>query len=170
MDTVFQMCSHKCWSERKTYFLQPAGCTLACIVQKAVVHQDPQFLSCKTTFWWVRPQPALVHGIFLPKRQALAFYFIELHEVSVSPFLQSAEVSLNGSPALHLIDCSLNFVSSANLLWVLSIPSIRSLINILNWYWLQLALHWVMTGCQPCFVLLITSHWPGGPAKFPPTL
>lgn len=36
VNTVLQMCSHKCWSERKNYFLQPAGCALAHIVQKAV--------------------------------------------------------------------------------------------------------------------------------------
>lgn len=139
-----------CWLHFCLYC--PEGCCL-------FLHQDPQVLPCKTTFRWVELQPVLVHGIFLPKRQELAFHFVELHEASVSPFLQSAEVSLNSSPALHHIDCSLNFVSSANLLWVLSIPSIRSLINVLNWSWLQLALHWLMTGCQPCFVLLITSHW-----------
>ena len=91
-----------CWLHSCSYW--PEGCCLS-------VNQDSQFLSCKTTSRWVGVQPVPVHGIFLPKRQDLAFYFVELHEASVSPFLQSAEVSLNSSPALHLIDCSLNFVS-----------------------------------------------------------
>lgn len=36
VDTVLQISSFKCWPERNNYYLQPDGCPLACIVQKAV--------------------------------------------------------------------------------------------------------------------------------------
>lgn len=92
-----------CWLRFCSYC--PEGCCL-------FVHQDPQVLSCKTTCWWVRLQHVLVHWTFVPKGRI--WHFTSLNFMR----LQSAHYSslLNSSPTLHLIDCSLDFVSSANLL------------------------------------------------------
>lgn len=54
--------------------------------------------------------------MILPKEHNLVFLLVKFHEVSVSLFLHSAQSSLNSSLAFHLIDCSLDFVLSKNLL------------------------------------------------------
>lgn len=51
----------------------------------------------------------LVPSLHCWERGTVAFAFIELHKVPVSPFLQPVEVPLNGSPILQHISCSLQF-------------------------------------------------------------
>jgi len=54
----------------------------------------------------VGPHPAWVHGIAASPVQDLAVLFVELHEVSVSPFLQPVEVPLDGITPLCCISHS----------------------------------------------------------------
>jgi len=57
-----------------------------------VVHQDPQVTFCKVTFQLVS-MPGVIH----PLVKDFAFTMTEHHKVTVGPFLQLVEVSLNES-------------------------------------------------------------------------
>lgn len=67
--------------------LSSKGTLLACL---QLVHQNPQIL------FWSAP-PVLVHGIVPPQGLDVAFAFVDLHEVTISPFLQKTQIWLNGS-------------------------------------------------------------------------
>jgi len=59
----------------------------------------------------------------------LACPFVELHEIPVGPFLQLAEVLLNGSTTIWSISNFSKFSFSANWLKVHLVPSARSLMK-----------------------------------------
>jgi len=62
-----------------------------------VVYQDLRALSCKDAFLTV----SLQRGFTPSQLQDSEYVLGELQEVPVSLFLQSAEISLSGSPALQ---------------------------------------------------------------------
>jgi len=49
------------------------------------------------------PQQVLVHGAILCQVHSLAFFFVELHEISCGPFLQPVQVPLTGSTFIWFI-------------------------------------------------------------------
>lgn len=57
----------------------------------------------------VSPQRDLLHGVIPLQVQDFAFSFVELHQVSVSPFLNLVKDSLNGSTAMWYIIHSIQF-------------------------------------------------------------
>lgn len=71
----------------------PQSCGLSlpqgCIAVSWSTHLplDPHVLLCKTGSQLVIPQPILLHGVICPQKQDLAFNFVELCGIPVSPFL-----------------------------------------------------------------------------------
>lgn len=104
----------KCQIEGKFYFPQPAGHAFAVKVQYVV---NLRHCTCtpitRTTrllgqsFCLTGQSPACTHALSCPGPvTALTSVIAELHEISVSPFLCLAEVTLNGSPPICVFDCS----------------------------------------------------------------
>lgn len=62
-----------------------------------LVHQDLCGFFCKAAFQLLAPQPLLVSEVILPQGVGLGVPFVVL---TVSPFLQPAEVTLKGSRTL----------------------------------------------------------------------
>lgn len=58
------------------------------------VHHYPHVLFCKVDFQWLSPQQVLVPGVVSAQLQVPAVP-VEFHEVSVSPFVQSVQISLD---------------------------------------------------------------------------
>lgn len=80
-----------------------------------------QILFSKATLQLVSTQPVLLHGANLSQIQDSAFAFVELHVVSISPFLQVVVVPLSSSLALQWFTAApTNSISSANLKGILS--------------------------------------------------
>lgn len=63
-----------------------------------IVYRDPQAVPCKAAVLAVSAQ----RGFTLSQLQDSAYVLGGLQGVSVSPFLQPAEICLSGNPALHL--------------------------------------------------------------------
>lgn len=96
------------------HFLGPAGYTLANTAQDALgllcckgtlpthvqlVQQNTQDLFCRAASHTVSPKILWLHGI--PSLvQDLALAFADLHEVPLSPFLQSIQIPLKSSPVM----------------------------------------------------------------------
>ena len=94
---------------------------------------DIQILFCKVAFQPGSPRDVLVPEVVPPQVQDFAFSRVELHEVPVIPFLQPAEVTLNGSMTLWCLSAtSSSFVSLAKPLRLRSVPSSRSLMKMLR--------------------------------------
>lgn len=123
-DTLFHRRSHECQGEEKSHFLWPAGFTLPNTAQYADGPLLPQgtlltcppcckpglpapFLASHHQASWLRP--GLLHGVNSAQMQDLNFPFVELQEFPHGPFLQLAEVLLNGSAVLQHIDHSPQF-------------------------------------------------------------
>lgn len=81
------------------------------------VHWESLVILCEAAFQLVSAQCVLVCGIIPSQGQSLAFPFFKLHEIPVSPFLQSDEVPLYVSPS-YVSAIPSNFVSSAIVLRV----------------------------------------------------
>lgn len=104
------------------YFLGLAGYTLANTAQDAIgllcckgtlpthvqliVQQDTQDLFCRAASHTVS-QIVWLHGMIPSQVQDFVLAFAGLHEVSLSPFLQSVQIPLKSRPALHYSDCSI---------------------------------------------------------------
>lgn len=61
------------------------------------------------------PQPLQWHWVILAQVQDLVFTFDEIHEVSISPFLQPVQVPLNSIPTLQCYNHFLQFGVSPKL-------------------------------------------------------
>lgn len=110
--------------------------------------------SCTPVSWH---HNVLAHGITIPQLQDFEIPFFELREISVSPFLQSVEVPLDGSKTLWRISHFPVLNQYKNLLRVHSVPSSRSLLKKLNSIG-PTSKFWgtsLVTGLQPDFVSLI---------------
>ena len=80
-----------------------------------------QILFSKATFQLGSVQPVLLHGANLSQVQDSAFALVELHAVSVSPFLQVVVVSLSSNLALQWFSAApTNLISFADLKGILS--------------------------------------------------
>jgi len=78
-------------------------------------------------------QHTLVHGFLPPSDAGLCPSLVdELHEASVSPFLQPAEVHLEGSTTSGASATPPSYVSSADLLRAHSASLFRSSMKVLN--------------------------------------
>lgn len=67
------------------------------------------FFFCRAATQQVCPHSVLLLEVIYAQVQDLAFLFVELCEVPANSFLQPSEVSLNGSPVLQHVKCSLQF-------------------------------------------------------------
>ena len=71
-----------------------------------VVQQDTRDLFCRAASCTVSPETVRLHGMIPSQAQDFALAFADLHEVPLSPFLQSVHIPLKSSPALHCSDSS----------------------------------------------------------------
>lgn len=71
------------------------------------IHQDPQGVFWLAAFQPLGLQPVLVPGVIFPPGTRLHIFPCWIHDVPVSPFIQSVEVLLDGSPALWSINSCL---------------------------------------------------------------
>ena len=90
--------------------------------------KETQVLLCHAPFHPVRPQPGLVPGVIRPQ-----VHNTVLPETAIGPFLQPAEVLLNGSTTIYLADQPflLNFLWPENMLRVCLVKPSRSLTTVL---------------------------------------
>lgn len=104
-DTVLQVPNRG-----EDHFPGPAGYTLANTAQdavgllchkgtlpthvKLVVQQDTQNVFCRAASHTVSPKTEQLHGMTPTPVENFALAFADLHEVPLSPFLQSAQISL----------------------------------------------------------------------------
>lgn len=94
------------------------------------VWQDPRAFFHRAAVQLICPQPLSLHGVLPFHVQVFAFSPVEIHKVSVSPFLQP--VLLHGSPAVKILTALLNVVSSPKLTKVHSSAFSRALVKLLN--------------------------------------
>lgn len=92
--------------------------------------RTPSSFSVELLPGWVACTQFLLR-VIQSQPQDCAFASVDLHEVPVSPLLHPAEVVLNSSLALQHVDHSTR-LSFAKLVRVASVPSSRSLKNVLN--------------------------------------
>lgn len=89
------------------------------------INQDPKILLREFAFQLVASQEVLMPLVFLPRCRTLYFSFVKLHEIPLSPILQHIQVPLNGGTTIWPISCSSQYLSSANLPKVHSVPVFR---------------------------------------------
>ena len=113
--TVLQMQPHKYQTEKNNNFLQPAGYTFAntdhygvsfhhqgpdVTCSQFVVHQNSQDLLMELLSSWLSLSLYCCMGLTPSQIQNVAFTFVKLHEVSVSPFLKLVKTPLKSSLTL----------------------------------------------------------------------
>lgn len=131
--------SNKFWVDGDNHFPQHTGYSSANTTQdtasvfscqgtllahvQLTVYQHTQVIFSRAAPQPVNSQPVLLPGIILFQVQNFAFVLVEFYKVPVVPFLQPAEVSLNGSPALQLIYWCPQFDDICKLLSMPPLPS-----------------------------------------------
>lgn len=106
------------WVERKDHVPQLAVSMLSNVAEDTIclicskdtllgVHQDHQVIFCQVALNLGVPSHVLVPGIVSPQMQDFEFLCFELHEVPVSPFLQTVKVPMNGSSTQLFLFCYL---------------------------------------------------------------
>lgn len=173
---------HQCCGEGKDDLPQLAGNALPSAAQDdvallcskgtllahlQVVHQNPQVLFCKAAFQLISSQPVLVQGVVPPQGLDLAFAFVDLHDVPISPFLQPTQVPLNGSTTAWCIGHSSQFCVICQLaecgLW----PIVQVINGDAKPYWPQNQLLGHTNSSWLPVELHATDHTPLSPAGQP---
>jgi len=148
LDTGLQVGSHQSRAEGQNPLPRPAAhaffdaaqdmvgllgykWTLSAHVQ-LFIHQYPQVFLSRAALSALIPQPVLILGAMPTHVQDPALCLVEPHDVHIVPLLELVWVPLQGILFLRRVNCTTQFVSSANLLRVHSIPLSRSLIKTLN--------------------------------------
>lgn len=118
LDIIALMRPYQCWAERKDHFFHPSDKALPIAAQEALwwpfmeTHCwpvtsssaiAPKVLLWRGAFQLVRSQCLQAHEAIFHRMQDFSFTFVELYKAPVGPFLQSAQVPLNGSTALWFI-------------------------------------------------------------------
>lgn len=89
------------------------------------INQNPKIFLCESAFQLVGSQEVLMPLAFLPRCRALYFSFAKLREIPLSSVLQYIQVPLNGSTTIWPITRSSQYLSSAKLPKVHSVPVFR---------------------------------------------
>lgn len=76
-------------------------CKGALLANGQLNHQDLQGLFCQAAFHLVLPTPFVPVHDFIPLQvEGLAFHFVELHKISVGPFLKPLKAGVNMNAVL----------------------------------------------------------------------
>lgn len=92
------------------------------------VHENLQVLFAKPPLSWLVPGLYWCLGLFFFNHQDFAFLLVDLHKVSVGPFLQPVEVPLNGNTTFWYINHSYCFC----IIYILAEGSLCSIIQMAN--------------------------------------
>ncbi|KAK4829020.1 hypothetical protein QYF61_001795 [Mycteria americana] len=134
LNTAFEVRPHQCPVQGHDHFPSPAGHTIPDTSQDAIgfLGHLGTLLAHIQLAVDQHPQPVALHGVVVTQVQDLALGLIEPHTSGLGPSIQPLQIPLQSLPTLQQINTPTQLGVICNLRRVHSMPSSRSLMNMLN--------------------------------------